>query len=89
MSAIEHTGRRPLFPIDLWVRPERRRRLVELARWHDEWQRRHGVDDVEFTPEDAADHPERHYPDAAAEREFVHRAREILGQDPETGRPAP
>jgi hypothetical protein len=41
---------------------------------------------VEFVPEDAADHPERKYPTAEAEREFMHRAREIMGQDPETGR---
>jgi hypothetical protein len=66
--------------------PERRRMLMELAAWHREWQTRHDVDDVEFVPEDAADHPERKYPTAEAEREFMHRAREIMGQDPETGR---
>ncbi|HKT03696.1 MAG TPA: hypothetical protein VJT31_29565 [Rugosimonospora sp.] len=70
----------------LQMDPERRRKLMELARWHDEWQAKHGVDDVEFVPEDAADHPERGYPTAEAEREYMHRAREILGQDPETGR---
>ncbi len=66
--------------------PERRRMMMELAAWHREWQARHDVDDVEFVPEDAADQPGSRYPSAEADREFMHRAREILGQDPETGR---
>ena len=70
----------------LQMDPERRRRLMELARWHDEWQDRHGIDDVEFAPEDTAADPARAYPTAEADREFMHRAREILGQDPRTGR---
>jgi hypothetical protein len=72
--------------VALNMNPERRRMLEELAAWHDEWQAKHDVEDVEFVPEDAADQPERKYPSAEAEREFMHRARQILGQDPETGR---
>lgn len=66
--------------------PERRRMMMELAAWHRKWQAKHDVDDTDLVPEDAADHPERRYPSAEADREFMYRAREILGQDPETGR---
>jgi hypothetical protein len=65
--------------------PERRRRLMELARWREEWQTKHDVDDVEFAPQDAGTDPDRKYPSPEAEREFIRRAREIMGQDPDTG----
>lgn len=57
------------------ISPERRRRLAELGRWHSEWVRRHGfdLDDERATPELVA--------------EYQRRADEILGLDPETGRP--
>jgi hypothetical protein len=64
---------------------ERRRKLAELARWHDEWTARHDPDEPA-----GAEHP--HDVDsealAAAEREYMTRAREIMGLDPETGRRA-
>ena len=65
--------------------PERRRKLAELARLHDEWQTRHGIDDEEFTP-DGADSDQRRAPTPEQEREYVRHAREIMGQDPDTGR---
>ncbi len=58
--------------------PERRRRLTELARLHDDWQRRHGIDEAE--PGDAGRRPA-----VEQEREFTTRARQVLGLDPETG----
>jgi hypothetical protein len=70
----------------LQMDPERRRKLMELAEWHREWQKNHGVDDVEFVPENADDYPDRRYPTPEQDREFMRRAREILGQDPDTGR---
>jgi hypothetical protein len=69
----------------LQMDPERRRKLMELAAWHREWRGKHGVDDVEFVPDDAADHPDRRYPSPEQDREFMRRAREIMGQDPDTG----
>ena len=65
--------------------PERSRRLMELARWHDEWQQRHGVDDTEWTPEGATAEDRKRSPSPEAEREYMTRAREIMGLDPETG----
>ncbi|MBO0871538.1 MAG: hypothetical protein J2P15_23550 [Micromonosporaceae bacterium] len=66
--------------------PERRRRLMELARWREEWQTKYGIDDVEFIPDDAPVTPDVRFPTAEQEWEYVRRAREILGLDPETGR---
>jgi hypothetical protein len=66
--------------------PDRRRRLMALAHLHDEWQRRHGIDDVDFTPDGADDSDNRRSPTLEQEWEFERRAREIFGQDPETGR---
>jgi hypothetical protein len=62
----------------LQIHPERRRRLMELARLHRQWQQRHGVD--ESDPDDAARRPT-----PAQEREFTARARRVMGLDPETG----
>ncbi|GAB3160505.1 hypothetical protein GCM10027290_66620 [Micromonospora sonneratiae] len=64
--------------------PERRRKLMELARLQDEWQERHQLDDVEFTP-DGADGDQRRTPTLEQQWEYERRAREILGQDPDTG----
>jgi hypothetical protein len=64
--------------------PERRRKLAELARVHEEWQARHGIDDAEFTP-DGAESDRRRSPTPEQEWELVRRTREVLGQDPETG----
>lgn len=60
---------------------ERRRKLAELARWHDEWQARHGVDDAEHTPE-GADPEHARPPSPEAEREYWARAAEIMGGEP-------
>jgi hypothetical protein len=65
--------------------PERRRKLSELARWHDEWQTRHQVDDAEWVP-DGADAGHAQPPSADAEREFMRRADEIMGPDPDAER---
>lgn len=65
--------------------PERRRKLMELARWHDQWQTEHQVDDAEHVPEGADSAEHRRPPSPEAEREFMTKAREIMGLDPETG----
>jgi hypothetical protein len=71
----------------------RLRKLMELARWHDEWSERH-VEDRRFRPGEHAgpdsDYAVHHIdvdPSADAEAEFMMRAREILGLDPRTGLP--
>lgn len=69
----------------LEIHPERRRKLMELARVHDEWQARHGIDDADFTP-DGASSGRRRTPTPEQEWELERRTREILGQDPDTGR---
>jgi hypothetical protein len=71
----------------------RLRKLMELARWHDEWAKRH-TDDGQFRPEEHPD-PDSDYnvhhidvdPSPDAEAEFMMRAREIMGLDPRTGMP--
>jgi hypothetical protein len=65
--------------------PEERRKLMELARIHDEWQQKYEIDDAEWTP-DGADGPNRRSPTIEQQWEYVRKAREIAGQDPETGR---
>jgi hypothetical protein len=67
------------------VDSERRRKLMDLARWHDEWQTRHRVDDAEWVPEGAGAGNARP-PSPEAEREFMRRADEIMGRDPDAGR---
>jgi hypothetical protein len=77
----------------LQMDPERRRKLEALSRLHDEWETQYAKD-AEFRPEQ---HPEGdsdynvHHvdvdPPADAEREFMHRAREVMGLDRETGFP--
>ena len=70
----------------------RLRKMMELARWHDEWAKTH-ADDAAFRP-DQQSAPGSDYnvhnvdvdPSADAEHEFMMRAREIMGLDPETGR---
>ncbi|MFJ6198350.1 hypothetical protein [Micromonospora sp. NPDC092111] len=64
--------------------PDRQRRLRELAELHARWQAEHRVDDAEFTPE-GADSTNRRPPSAQAQREYMRRAREIMGLDPDTG----
>ncbi|WP_328343229.1 hypothetical protein [Micromonospora sp. NBC_00421] len=64
--------------------PERQRRLRELAELHARWQSEHRVDDAEFTPE-GADSANRRSPSPQAQREYLRRAREIMGLDPDTG----
>jgi hypothetical protein len=66
--------------------PERRRRLMELDRWRREWQEKYQIDDIEFIEPGAQVSPNVRYPTAEQEWEYVRRAREIMGQDPETGR---
>lgn len=61
----------------LEIDPERRRKLAELARLHDEWQARYGIDDEEFTP-DGADSENRRAPSPEQERELVDRTRELM-----------
>ncbi len=72
--------------------PGRARKLRELAEWHREWSRRH-ADTASFHPEqhpDAGSDYNVHHvdvdPDPAAEVEYMTRARQIMGLDPETGR---
>jgi hypothetical protein len=69
----------------LEIDPERRRKLMELGRLHDEWQAKHKIDDADYTP-NGADGDDRKSPTLDQEWEFERRAREIFGQDPETGR---
>ena len=67
--------------------PEVRRRMSELAKLHYEWTLRH-VAEAELNRNDAADYTVHHVdvdPPPGAEDEFVRRAREIEGCDPETG----
>ncbi len=69
--------------------PERRRKLEALSRLHDEWSERHGAT-AAFRPDE---HPDSDYnlhhvdvdPAPDAEREFLRRAREIMGLDPDSG----
>jgi hypothetical protein len=66
--------------------PERRRRLMELARWREEWQTKHGIDDAESIPDDVPVDPDVRFPTGEQDWEYTRKAREILGLDPETGR---
>jgi len=69
------------------LHPEVRRRMSELAALHSEWTIRHAAD-AELRPNDAADYSVHHVdvdPPRGADAEFVRRAREIEGCDPETG----
>jgi hypothetical protein len=72
----------------LEMSPDRRRRLEELGRLHSEWVARH-VASTPFRPDGADSDYNVHHVDveasADAEREFMRRAREIMGLDPETG----
>lgn len=65
--------------------PERRRKLLELGRWHEEWRARYGIDDAEFVPE-GADSGSRRSPTPEQERELMRRSDEIMGYEPDTGR---
>ena len=67
------------------MNPERRRKLKELARLHSEWQARHGIDDADYVPE-GSDSDNRRSPTPKQLWEYMRQAREIVGQDPETGR---
>lgn len=60
--------------------PERRRKLIELARWVDEWRARHQVDDFELTLSGVE--PENP-PSLEAEWELVRKVCEIMGGEPE------
>jgi hypothetical protein len=65
--------------------PERRRKLIELNRLQTEWQDKYGIDDAEYTP-NGAEGDNRRSPTLEQVWEFERKAREIFGQDPETGR---
>ncbi|MDQ0377948.1 hypothetical protein [Amycolatopsis thermophila] len=73
--------------------PEKRRRLNELADWHQEWARRN-LDRAEFdrgrarakSPSDYNLHYLDVNPSADAEDEFQARAREIMGLGPDGSR---
>jgi hypothetical protein len=70
--------------------PTQEERLRQLGAWHAEWQRRHAPT-TPFRPERYPDDPayDQHYVDVEASREadweYTVRAREIMGQDRETG----
>jgi hypothetical protein len=64
--------------------PERRRQLMALAELNREWASRNQVDDAEWVP-DGSDGAGRRPPSAEAEWEYMTRAREIMGLDPQTG----
>jgi hypothetical protein len=66
------------------MNPERRRKAMAMARLHDEWVAKYEIDDVRYTP-DGADGKNRRSPTREQEWEFVRQARELLGQDPDTG----
>jgi len=72
--------------------PTREQRMAALSSWHSEWERRHAAS-TPFRPElhPGEDDYNLHYVDLEAspeaQSEFTARAREILGQDPETGEP--
>lgn len=69
----------------LEIDPERRRKLIALGRLQDEWQATHDIDDAEYTPGGATGE-NRRSPTPEQVWEFERRAREIFGQDPDTGR---
>jgi hypothetical protein len=62
--------------------PELRRRLMALARWHDEWVARYGIDDVEWVPEGSE--VNRRSPTPEQELEFYREADRIMGRRPAT-----
>lgn len=71
----------------------RLRKLMELAKWHDEWSAAH-ENDGDFRPEEhpraGSDYNVHHIdvdPSGAAEAEFMMKASKIMGLDPETGLP--
>ncbi|MFC7548795.1 hypothetical protein [Plantactinospora sp. GCM10030261] len=68
----------------LQMDPERRRKLLELARWNREWEERHQIDDADHTV-DGSDGPKRRSPTPEQEAEYHRRADEIMGIDPDTG----
>jgi len=69
----------------LQMDPERRRKVKELARLHEEWQARHDIDDADYVS-DGSGSDDRRSPTPEQMWEFVREARRIVGQDPETGR---
>lgn len=64
--------------------PRRRRKLTELARVHEQWQARYGIDDAEFVPA-GADGAHRRSPTPEQEHELMRSMGEVLGFDPATG----
>ncbi|SHN03214.1 hypothetical protein [Cryptosporangium aurantiacum] len=69
------------------VHPEVFRRMAELAELHYEWSRRHAAA-AELKRNSAGDYSVHHLdvdPPAGADDEFIRRAREIEGYDPDTG----
>jgi hypothetical protein len=63
-------------PLDLSVR----HRLVELARWHDEWVAKYEIDDADWVA-GGCDGPNRKSPSADAEHEYHARANAIMTGD--------
>jgi hypothetical protein len=72
--------------------PTEKERMAALSAWHSEWVSKHEATTA-FRPQDNAgvEDYNLHYVDLdaskEAQREYDVRAREILGQDPETGSP--
>jgi hypothetical protein len=54
-----------------------RRRLLALAKWHDEWVAKHDIDDADWVA-DGCSGPNRRSPSAAAEQEYHARANQIM-----------
>lgn len=63
------------------ISPALRRKLMALARLHDEWQRKYGIDDAEHIPE-GSDSENRRSPTREQELEFYREANKIMGRRP-------
>jgi hypothetical protein len=57
--------------------PTVRDRLVELARWHDEWVAKYDIDDADWVV-DGCSGPNRRSPSPQAEQEYHARANAIM-----------
>ena len=67
------------------VDPQRQRRMLALHKLQREWEEKYEIDDAEYTVGGATG-DNRRSPTLEQVWEFERKAREILGQDPETGR---
>jgi hypothetical protein len=68
--------------VALRMSPELRRRLRELARWHDAWVQRYGIDDAEWVPEGSE--VNRRSPTPEQEAEFHRVAKKIMSGEVRT-----